>query len=59
MSAARPIFEADNARADADSLVRARADIAAGRVVPHGKVAEWLKAWTQDTTIPMPRASLR
>ena len=36
---------------------RAEADIAAGRVVPHAKVVEWLKSWGTDKRLPRPSRS--
>jgi len=33
----------------------ADADIAAGRLVPHEKVAAWLKTWGTPQEAPMPR----
>ncbi|WP_260599854.1 antitoxin [Sphingomonas endolithica] len=40
---------------EAAAIVRARADVAAGRVVPHEKVAAWLKTWGTADEQPMPR----
>jgi predicted transcriptional regulator len=40
---------------EAASLAEAEADILAGRVVPHEKVAEWLKTWGTPDFKPMPR----
>lgn len=42
--------EAEEARLDAE----AEADIKAGRVVPHEKVAEWLDSWGTDNELPCP-----
>jgi len=39
------------ARLDAE----AEADIAAGRVVPHEKVMEWLKSWGTSNELPCPK----
>jgi predicted transcriptional regulator len=38
------------ARLDAE----AEADYAAGRVVPHGQVVEWLKSWGKPDELPRP-----
>jgi len=38
------------ARLDAE----AEADVAAGRVVPHAKVVEWLKSWGTADELPCP-----
>ena len=40
--------------AEAASIARARADIAAGRVVEHEKVVEWLKTWGTKDEHPVP-----
>ncbi|QJU60888.1 antitoxin [Sphingomonas sp. AP4-R1] len=48
----RAIFGPEN---DDARLAQARADIAAGRVVPHEKVAEWLKTWGKPDAGPPPR----
>jgi predicted transcriptional regulator len=42
--------EAWEAHLDAE----AEADVAAGRVVPHAKVAEWLKSWGTPDELPCP-----
>jgi len=39
------------ARLDAE----AEADIAAGRVVPHEKVVEWLRSWGTANELPCPK----
>ncbi len=48
------IFEQPDTAADAAAIARARADVAAGRFVPHEKVAEWLKTWGTSHEMPMP-----
>ncbi len=45
--------EALEARLDA----RASADYAAGRVVPHAKVAEWLQSRGTDDELPCPTST--
>ncbi|MBW6527105.1 hypothetical protein KZ813_09670 [Sphingomonas sp. RHCKR7] len=39
------IFDHDDELAEAASIARARADVAAGRVYPHAIVAEWMETW--------------
>ena len=39
---------------DARRLAEAEADIAAGRLVPHSEVAEWLKTWGTPDEKPAP-----
>lgn len=46
-----PISDAD----DAAMIARARADVSAGRGVPHDKVAEWLRTVGTPEWKPMPR----
>lgn len=36
------------------AIARARADAAAGRVVPHEAVAAWLRTWGTPQEAPMP-----
>jgi predicted transcriptional regulator len=45
-----PPDEAAEAAADA----AAKADIAAGRFVPHAEVVEWLKSWGIPDELPCP-----
>jgi predicted transcriptional regulator len=59
MSEERPIFEEVDFEAEAASLARAREDVAAGRVVPHAKVAEWLRKWAVNPDLRMPREWLK
>ena len=54
MSAEPGIFSKRDREADQASIARARADIAAGRVVEHAKVAEWLKTWGTKDEHPIP-----
>ena len=51
----KALFSTDHATAEAASLAKAEQDIAAGRVVAHEEVAEWLKAWADGDRKPMPR----
>ena len=55
MSEQRKPSEIDQEEADAEALARARADLAAGRTVPHEEVATWLKKWGAGERVPMPR----
>lgn len=54
MNIERPIFEDEDEEAEAASIARAEADIAAGRVVPHSEVREWLAKWGTPDETPMP-----
>ena len=38
-----------------ESEGRAEEDMAAGRVVPHEEVADWLRTWGKPDAKPMPR----
>jgi len=56
---AKSVFDAEadealQARLDAE----AEADYAAGRTVPHAKVAEWLKSWGTPNPIVRPASKL-
>lgn len=51
----RSIFDTppdDATEAEADA--RAEADVAAGRVVSHAKVVEWLRSWGKPDELPCP-----
>lgn len=48
----------DGAR-EAELDARAEADIAAGRVVLHAEVVEWLESWGTDKPLPCPKPELR
>jgi predicted transcriptional regulator len=54
MNIERPIFEEEDEEAEAASIARAEADIAAGRTVPHSEVAKWLKTWGTPEAGPPP-----
>jgi predicted transcriptional regulator len=52
------IFDLEPDEALEDRLdAQARADYAAGRVVPHAKVAEWLQSWGTDDELPCPTST--
>lgn len=38
------------------AIAEARADIAAGRLVPHEEVARWLRSWDTAEELPCPKA---
>jgi len=40
-----PIFDEIDKEAEAQAIVEAEADVAAGRVVPHEDVVKWLESW--------------
>ncbi len=55
MNIERPIFEEEDEEAIRASDARARAQIAAGKGVPHEEVVKWLKTWgTPDEGPPPP-----
>ena len=43
-----------DAATEADTDARAEADVAAGRVVSHAKVVEWLRSWGKPDELPCP-----
>lgn len=53
------IFDVDDEEAAARALAEAEADIAAGRVVPHEQVAEWLDTIGTPHQKPMPSSWLK
>lgn len=53
------IFEQRDPEAEAASVARAEADIAAGRIVPHAQVGAWLETWGTPDYAPMPREWLK
>lgn len=48
------IFDKIDEEAEAQAIAQARADIAAGRFVPHDKVVEWLRSWGTPDELPCP-----
>jgi predicted transcriptional regulator len=54
MNIERPIFEEEDEEAIAASIARARAQIAAGKGVPHEEVVKWLKTWGTPEAGPPP-----
>jgi predicted transcriptional regulator len=48
------LFEEIDEDAETRALDEAEADVAAGRVVPHDQVAEWLKSWGEPDELPCP-----
>lgn len=54
MNVDRPIFDEDDEEAVAASDARADAEIAAGKGIPHEKVAAWLRTWGTPEEGPPP-----
>lgn len=50
------IFNAIDEGADAQAIAKARADIAAGKGVPHERVREWLLRLAKGEKVPPPTA---
>jgi len=48
------IFDALDQEAEAKAIAEARADVAAGRVVPHDEVVKWLSSWGKPDELPCP-----
>jgi predicted transcriptional regulator len=48
------IFDEFEDEADRQAMAEADADIAAGRVVPHERVVEWLKSLGTPNQLPTP-----
>ena len=50
------LFDEPDDEADERALQEGEADAAAGRVVPHEEVAEWLKTWGTPEEQPPPKS---
>jgi predicted transcriptional regulator len=50
------IFDAIDEKAEAEAIAKARADIAAGKGVPHERVREWLLKLAKGERVPPPTA---
>jgi predicted transcriptional regulator len=50
------ILEEVDTAAEARAIEQAEADVAAGRIVPHSAVVEWLKSWGTADELPCPKA---
>lgn len=57
MAEPESIFDDIDEAAEARAIAEAEADVAAGRVVPHEKVREWLKSWgtADERPAPLPK----
>ena len=53
------IFDELDEEEEAASSARAEADLAAGRVIPHKDVVEWLESLMTDNPLPRPRPWLK
>ena len=54
MAEPESIFEDIDEASEANSIAEAEADVAAGRIVPHEQVVEWLKSWGTPDELPAP-----
>jgi len=54
MGKPKPAFDEIDKEAEAQAVAEGEADVAAGRVVPHGDVVEWLKSWGTPDELPCP-----
>jgi predicted transcriptional regulator len=54
MAAPKTIFDDIDKGAEERAIAEAEADVAAGRVVPHEAVVEWLKSWGTADERPAP-----
>ena len=52
-------FDDIDQEAEARAIAEAEADVAAGRVVPHKDVVDWLKSWGTPGERPSPLPSKR
>jgi predicted transcriptional regulator len=54
MAEPESIFDDIDEEAEARAIAEAEADVAAGRVVPHEKVREWLLKLAKGEVVPPP-----
>ena len=54
MAEPKTIFDDIDEEAEAGAIEEAEADVAAGRVVSHEKVVEWLRSWGTPDELPAP-----
>ena len=60
MTMTRPETETTQAdRERAEAVARGRADVVAGRVVPHADVRAWLLSWGTANELPRPQPKCR
>lgn len=54
MAKSKTIFEDIDEDAEARAIAEAEGDVAAGRVVPHEEVVQWLRSWGTPNELPGP-----
>jgi predicted transcriptional regulator len=54
MAKPKAVFEELDEEAEGRTVEEAEADIAAGRLIPHDEVVEWLKTWGTANERPAP-----
>jgi predicted transcriptional regulator len=54
MAKTKTIFDEIDSDAEARAIAEAEADVAAGRVVPHDEVVNWLRSWGTPNELPCP-----
>lgn len=50
----KTIFDEIDADAEARAIAESKADVAAGRLVPHEHVVKWLRSWGKPDELPCP-----
>ena len=48
------VFDVTDEGEETRAIAEARADVAAGRLVPHGEVVKWLRSWGTADELPCP-----
>jgi len=48
------LFDQLDETAEAEAIAKARADVAAGRVVSHAETVKWLRSWGKPDELPCP-----
>ena len=54
-----PLFDEIDDEAEARAVAKARAEIAAGKGVPHEDVMGWLRSWGTPNELPAPKPRAR
>ena len=59
MAEPAPLFDDIDEEAEARAIAKARAEITAGKSVPHEEVIKWLQSWSTPNELPAPKPGPR
>ncbi len=59
MAEPAPLFDDIDEEAEGRAIAKARAEIAAGKFIPHEDVMEWLQSWGTPNERPAPKPRSR